>query len=120
MKSVVIAKTGEGSVMTLVNMRATDQKLISFENDLKSLGGQIETAIFTNDDLYFYRKALEACLLELRDYTKRYPNDYTGYSVLLCRKVGRFARRCLARDIEVTDELAHACLVFHLEEINHN
>ena len=108
----------QGSTMSEMNMQ--------WEKDLLSRGYKVNSLIATTDRGMFYKYALKARLAELRAYVQ-YGNELMEsltseevkkstrqlldeYEETLILKVARLAKRCMRRDIEVTDELALQCL----------
>ena len=115
---VEVITSRQGSTMLEMNMQ--------WEKDLLSRGYKVNSLIATTDRGMFYKYALKARLAELRAYVQ-YGNELmesltseevkkstrqllNEYEETLILKVSRLAKRCMRRDIEVTDELALQCL----------
>ena len=108
----------QGSTMSEMNMQ--------WEKDLLSRGYKVNSLIATTDRGMFYKYSLKARLAELRAYVQygnELMNSLTSEEVkkstrqllneheeTLILNVARLAKRCMRRDIEVTDELALQCL----------
>ena len=122
----VLTKGAEVEVITLRQGSTLSEMNMQWEKDLRSRGYKVNSLIATTDRGMFYKYALKARLVELRAYVQ-YGNELMEsltseevkkstrqlldeYEETLILKVARLARRCMRRDIEVTDELALQCL----------
>ena len=122
----VLTKGAEVEVITLRQGSTLSEMNMQWEKDLLSRGYKVNSLIATTDRGMFYKYALKARLVELRAYVQ-YGNELMEsltseevkkstrqlldeYEETLILKVARLARRCMRRDIEVTDELALQCL----------
>ena len=122
----VLTKGAEVEVITLRQGSTLSEMNMQWEKDLLSRGYKVNSLIATTDRGMFYKYALKARLVELRAYVQ-YGNELmksltseevkkstrqllNEYEETLILKVSRLAKRCMRRDIEVTDELALQCL----------
>ena len=122
----VLTKGAEVEVITLRQGSTMSEMNMQWEKDLLSRGYKVNSLIATTDRGMFYKYALKARLVELRAYVQ-YGNELMEsltseevkkstrqlldeYEETLILKVARLAKRCMRRDIEVTDELALQCL----------
>ena len=122
----VLTKGAEVEVITLRQGSTMSEMNMQWEKDLLSRGYKVNSLIATTDRGMFYKYALKARLVELRAYVQ-YGNELmksltseevkkstrqllNEYEETLILKVSRLAKRCMRRDIEVTDELALQCL----------
>ena len=122
----VLTKGAEVEVITLRQGSTLSEMNMQWEKDLLSRGYKVNSLIATTDRGMFYKYALKARLVELRAYVQ-YGNELmesltseevkkstrqllNEHEETLILKVARLARRCMRRDIEVTDELALQCL----------
>ena len=122
----VLTKGAEVEVITLRQGSTLSEMNMQWEKDLRSRGYKVNSLIATTDRGMFYKYALKARLVELRAYVQ-YGNELMEsltseevkkstrqlldeYEETLILKVARLAKRCMRRDIEVTDELALQCL----------
>ena len=122
----VLTKGAEVEVITLRQGSTLSEMNMQWEKDLLSRGYKVNSLIATTDRGMFYKYALKARLVELRAYVQ-YGNELMKsltseevkkstrqlldeYEETLILKVARLAKRCMRRDIEVTDELALQCL----------
>lgn len=122
----VLTKGAEVEVITLRQGSTLSEMNMQWEKDLLSRGYKVNSLIATTDRGMFYKYALKARLVELRAYVQ-YGNELMEsitseevkkstrqlldeYEETLILKVARLAKRCMRRDIEVTDELALQCL----------
>ena len=122
----VLTKGAEVEVITFRQGSTMSEMNMQWEKDLLSRGYKVNSLIATTDRGMFYKYALKARLVELRAYVQ-YGNELMEsltseevkkstrqlldeYEETLILKVARLARRCMRRDIEVTDELALQCL----------
>ena len=122
----VLTKGAEVEVITFRQGSTMSEMNMQWEKDLLSRGYKVNSLIATTDRGMFYKYALKARLLELRAYVQ-YGNELMEsltseevkkstrqlldeYEETLILKVARLARRCMRKDIEVTDELALQCL----------
>ena len=122
----VLTKGAEVEVITFRRGSSSAEMKMQLEKDLLSSGYKVNSLIATNDRGMFYKYALKARLAELRAYVQygnELMNSLTSEEVkkstrqllneheeTLMLNVSRLAKRCMARDIEVTDELALQCL----------
>lgn len=122
----VLTKGAEVEVITLRQGSTMSEMNMQWEKDLLSRGYKVNSLIATTDRGMFYKYALKARLVELRAYVQ-YGNELMEsltseevkkstrqlldeHEETLILKVARLAKRCMRRDIEVTDELALQCL----------
>lgn len=122
----VLTKGAEVEVITFRQGSTMSEMNMQWEKDLLSRGYKVNSLIATTDRGMFYKYALKARLVELRAYVQ-YGNELmksltseevkkstrqllNEYEETLILKVSRLAKRCMRRDIEVTDELALQCL----------
>ena len=122
----VLTKGAEVEVITFRQGSTMSEMNMQWEKDLLSRGYKVNSLIATTDRGMFYKYALKARLAELRAYVQ-YGNELmksltseevkkstrhllNEYEETLILKVSRLAKRCMRRDIEVTDELALQCL----------
>ena len=122
----VLTKGAEVEVITLRQGSTLSEMNMQWEKDLLSRGYKVNSLIATTDRGMFYKYALKARLVELRAYVQ-YGNELMEsltseevkkstrqlldeYEETLILRVARLAKRCMRRDIEVTDELALQCL----------
>ena len=122
----VLTKGAEVEVITFRKGSILSESKMQWEKDLLSRGYKVDSILATSDRGMFYKYALRARLLELRAYVQ-YGNELmksitseevkkstrqllNEYEETLILKVSRLAKRCMRRDIEVTDELALQCL----------
>ena len=122
----VLTKGAEVEVITFRQGSTMSEMNMQWEKDLLSRGYKVNSLIATTDRGMFYKYALKARLVELRAYVQ-YGNELMEsltseevkkstrqlldeYEETLILKVARLAKRCMRRDIEVTDELALQCL----------
>ena len=122
----VLTKGAEVEVITFRQGSTMSEMNMQWEKDLRSRGYKVNSLIATTDRGMFYKYALKARLVELRAYVQ-YGNELMEsltseevkkstrqlldeYEETLILKVARLAKRCMRRDIEVTDELALQCL----------
>ena len=122
----VLTKGAEVEVITFRQGSTMSEMNMQWEKDLLSRGYKVNSLIATTDRGMFYKYALKARLVELRAYVQ-YGNELmesltseevkkstrqllNEYEETLILKVARLAKRCMRRDIEVTDELALQCL----------
>ena len=122
----VLTKGAEVEVITFRQGSTMSEMNMQWEKDLLSRGYKVNSLIATTDRGTFYKYALKARLVELRAYVQ-YGNELmksitseevkkstrqllNEYEETLILKVARLARRCMRKDIEVTDELALQCL----------
>ena len=122
----VLTKGAEVEVITFRQGSTMSEMNMQWEKDLLSRGYKVNSLIATTDRGMFYKYALKARLAELRAYvqngnelmksltseevkksTRQLLNEHEETLIL---KVSRLAKRCMRRDIEVTDELALQCL----------
>ena len=122
----VLTKGAEVEVITFRQGSTMSEMNMQWEKDLLSRGYKVNSLIATTDRGMFYKYSLKARLAELRAYVQ-YGNELmesltseevkkstrqllNEYEETLILKVSRLAKRCMRRDIEVTDELALQCL----------
>ena len=122
----VLTKGAEVEVITFRQGSTMSEMNMQWEKDLLSRGYKVNSLIATSDRGMFYKYALKARLVELRAYVQ-YGNELmksltseevkkstrqllNEHEETLILNVARLARRCMRRDIEVTDELALQCL----------
>ena len=122
----VLTKGAEVEVITLRQGSTLSEIDMQWEKDLLSQGYKVNSILATSDRGMFYKYALKARLVELRAYVQ-YGNELmesltseevkkstrqllNEHEETLILKVARLAKRCMRRDIEVTDELALQCL----------
>ena len=122
----VLTKGAEVEVITFRQGSTMSEMNMQWEKDLLSRGYKVNSLIATTDRGMFYKYALKARLVELRAYVQ-YGNELmesltseevrkstrqllNEHEETLILKVARLTRRCMRRDIEVTDELALQCL----------
>ena len=122
----VLTKGAEVEVITLRQGSTLSEMNMQWEKDLLSRGYKVNSLIATTDRGMFYKYALKARLAELRAYVQ-YGNELmksltseevkkstrqllNEHEETLILNVARLAKRCMRRDIEVTDELALQCL----------
>ena len=122
----VLTKGAEVEVITLRQGSTLSEIDMQWEKDLLSQGYKVNSILATSDRGMFYKYALKARLAELRAYVQ-YGNELmesltseevkkstrqllNEHEETLILKVARLAKRCMRRDIEVTDELALQCL----------
>ena len=122
----VLTKGAEVEVITLRQGSTMSEMNMQWEKDLLSQGYKVDSILATSDRGMFYKYALKARLVELRAYVQ-YGNELmesltseevkkstrqllNEHEETLILKVARLAKRCMRRDIEVTDELALQCL----------
>ena len=122
----VLTKGAEVEVITFKQDSTLSEMKMQWEKDLLSLGYKVDSLLATSDKGMFYKYALKARLAELRAYvqngnelmksltseevkksTRQLLNEHEETLIL---NVARLAKRCMRRDIEVTDELALQCL----------
>lgn len=122
----VLTKGAEVEVITIRRGSSSAEMKMQLEKDLLSSGYKVDSLIATNDRGMFYKYALKARLAELKAYVQygnELMNSLTSEEVkkstrqllneheeTLMLNVSRLAKRCMERDIEVTDELALQCL----------
>ena len=122
----VLTKGAEVEVITFRQGSTMSEMNMQWEKDLLSRGYKVNSLIATTDRGMFYKYALKARLAELRAYVQygnELMNSLTSEEVkkstrqllneheeTLILNVARLAKRCMRRDIEVTDELALQCL----------
>ena len=122
----VLTKGAEVEVITFRQGSMLSEMKMQWEKDLLSLGYKVDSLIATNDRGMFYKYALKARLAELRAYVQNgneLMNSLTSEEIkkstrqlldeheeTLMLNVSRLTKRCMRRDIEVTDELALQCL----------
>ena len=122
----VLTKGAEVEVITFRQGSTMSEMNMQWEKDLLSRGYKVNSLIATTDRGTFYKYALKARLAELRAYVQ-YGNELmksltseevkkstrqllNEHEETLILNVARLAKRCMRRDIEVTDELALQCL----------
>ena len=122
----VLTKGAEVEVITFRQGSTLSEMDMQWEKDLLSQGYKVDSIFATNDRGMFYKYALKARLVELRAYVQ-YGNELmesitseevrkstrqllNEHEETLILNVARLAKRCMRRDIEVTDELALQCL----------
>ena len=122
----VLTKGAEVEVITFRQGSTMSEMNMQWEKDLRSRGYRVNSLIATTDRGMFYKYALKARLVELRAYVQ-YGNELmksltseevkkstrqllNEHEETLILNVARLAKRCMRRDIEVTDELALQCL----------
>ena len=122
----VLTKGAEVEVITLRQGSTLSEMNMQWEKDLLSSGYKVNSLVATTDRGMFYKYALKARLAELRAYVQ-YGNELmesltseevrkstrqllNEHEETLILNVARLARRCMRKDIEVTDELALQCL----------
>lgn len=122
----VLTKGAEVEVITFRQGSTMSEMNMQWEKDLLSRGYKVNSLIATSDRGTFYKYALKARLVELRAYVQ-YGNELmesltseevkkstrqllNEHEETLILNVARLARRCMRKDIEVTDELALQCL----------
>ena len=122
----VLTKGAEVEVITFRQGSTMSEMNMQWEKDLLSRGYKVNSLIATSDRGMFYKYALKARLVELRAYVQ-YGNELmksltseevkkstrqllNEHEETLILNVARLAKRCMRRDIEVTDELALQCL----------
>ena len=122
----VLTKGAEVEVITFRQGSTLSEMNMQMEKDLLSRGYKVNSLIATTDRGMFYKYALKARLVELRAYVQ-YGNELmksltseevkkstrqllNEHEETLILNVARLAKRCMRRDIEVTDELALQCL----------
>ena len=122
----VLTKGAEVEVITLRQGSTLSEMNMQWEKDLLSRGYKVNSLIATTDRGMFYKYALKARLVELRAYVQ-YGNELmesltseevkkstrqllNEHEETLMLNVSRLTKRCMRRDIEVTDELALQCL----------
>ena len=122
----VLTKGAEVEVITLRQGSTMSEMNMQWEKDLLSRGYKVNSLIATTDRGMFYKYALKARLVELRAYVQ-YGNELmksltseevrkstrqllNEHEETLMLNVSRLTKRCMIRDIEVTDELALQCL----------
>ena len=122
----VLTKGAEVEVITFRQGSTMSEMNMQWEKDLLSRGYKVNSLIATTDRGMFYKYALKARLAELRAYVQ-YGNELmesltseevkkstrqllNEHEETLILSVARLAKRCMRRDIEVTDELALQCL----------
>ena len=122
----VLTKGAEVEVITFRQGSTMSEMNMQWEKDLLSRGYKVNSLIATTDRGMFYKYALKARLVELRAYVQygnELMNSLTSEEVkkstrqllneheeTLILNVSRLTKRCITRDIEVTDELALQCL----------
>ena len=122
----VLTKGAEVEVITFRQGSTLSEMDMQWEKDLLSQGYKVNSLIATSDRGMFYKYSLKARLLELRAYVQygnELMNSLTSEEVkketrqllneheeILMLNVARLTKRCITRDIEVTDELALQCL----------
>ena len=122
----VLTKGAEVEVITFRQGSTMSEMKMQWEKDLLSLGYKVDSILATSDRGMFYKYALKARLVELRAYVQygnELMNSLTSEEVkkstrqllneheeTLILNVSRLTKRCITRDIEVTDELALQCL----------
>ena len=122
----VLTKGAEVEVITFRQGSTMSEMNMQWEKDLLSRGYKVNSLIATTDRGTFYKYALKARLAELRAYVQ-YGNELMDsitsekvkketrqllneHEETLMLNVARLTKRCIRRDIEVTDELALQCL----------
>ena len=122
----VLTKGAEVEVITFRQGSTMSEMNMQWEKDLLSRGYKVNSLIATNDKGMFYKYSLKARLAELRAYVQ-YGNELmksltseevkkstrqllNEHEETLMLNVARLTKRCMRRDIEVTDELALQCL----------
>ena len=122
----VLTKGAEVEVITLRQGSTLSEMNMQWEKDLLSRGYKVNSLIATTDRGMFYKYSLKARLVELRAYVQ-YGNELmesltseevkkstrqllNEHEETLMLNVSRLTKRCMRRDIEVTDELALQCL----------
>ena len=122
----VLTKGAEVEVITLRQGSTLSEIDMQWEKDLLSQGYKVDSILATSDRGMFYKYALKARLAELRAYVQ-YGNELMDsitsekvkketrqllneHEETLMLNVARLTKRCIRRDIEVTDELALQCL----------
>ena len=122
----VLTKGAEVEVITFRQGSTMSEMNMQWEKDLLSRGYKVNSLIATTDRGTFYKYALKARLAELRAYVQ-YGNELmksltseevkkstrqllNQHEETLMLNVARLTKRCMRRDIEVTDELALQCL----------
>ena len=122
----VLTKGAEVEVITFRQGSTMSEMNMQWEKDLLSRGYKVNSLIATTDRGMFYKYALKARLAELRAYVQ-YGNELmksltseevkkstrqllNEHEETLMLNVARLTKRCMRRDIEVTDELALQCL----------
>ena len=122
----VLTKGAEVEVITFRQGSTMSEMKMQWEKDLLSQGYKVDSILATNDRGMFYKYSLKARLLELRAYVQ-YGNELmesitseevkketrqllNEHEEILMLNVSRLTKRCITRDIEVTDELALQCL----------
>ena len=122
----VLTKGAEVEVITFRQGSTMSEMNMQWEKDLLSRGYKVNSLIATTDRGMFYKYSLKARLVELRAYVQ-YGNELmksltseevkkstrqllNEHEETLILSVARLAKRCMRRDIEVTDELALQCL----------
>ena len=122
----VLTKGAEVEVITFRQGSSLSEMKMQWEKDLLSLGYKVDSLLATSDRGMFYKYALKARLAELRAYVQ-YGNELmesltseevkkstrqllNEHEETLMLNVARLTKRCMRRDIEVTDELALQCL----------
>ena len=122
----VLTKGAEVEVITFRQGSTMSEMKMQWEKDLLSQGYKVDSILATNDRGMFYKYSLKARLLELRAYVQ-YGNELmesitseevkketrqllNEHEEILMLNVSRLTKRCMRRDIEVTDELALQCL----------
>ena len=122
----VLTKGAEVEVITFRQGSTMSEMNMQWEKDLLSRGYKVNSLIATSDRGMFYKYALKARLVELRAYVQ-YGNELmksltseevkkstrqllNEHEETLMVNVARLTKRCMRRDIEVTDELALQCL----------
>ena len=122
----VLTKGAEVEVITLRQGSTLSEIDMQWAKDLLSQGYKVDSILATSDRGMFYKYALKARLAELRAYVQygnELMNSLTSEEVkkstrqllneheeTLILNVARLAKRCMRRDIEVTDELALQCV----------
>ena len=122
----VLTKGAEVEVITFRQGSSLSEMKMQWEKDLLSRGYKVDSILATSDKGMFYKYALKARLAELRAYVQNgneLMNSLTSEEVkkstrqllneheeTLMLNVARLTKRCMRRDIEVTDELALQCL----------
>ena len=115
----VLTKGAEVEVITFRQGSTMSEMNMQWEKDLLSRGYKVNSLIATTDRGMFYKYALKARLVELRAYVQygnELMNSLTSEEVkkstrqllneheeTLMLNVARLTKRCITRDIEVTD-----------------
>ena len=122
----VLTKGVEVEVITFRQGSTLSELKMQWEKDLLSRGYKVNSILATSDKGMYYKYSLKARLAELRAYVQ-YGNELmksltseevrkstrqllNEHEETLILNVARLAKRCMRKDIEVTDELALQCL----------